>query len=177
MYLAPSINRKLNMMRRTLTGSVPLEIVQEEVQAAVKPWGARVYLDFDPSVKRPDFCCSGSYDYTKRKMPIEITMHFHQGNRNYNFTPTAWIKFKFLLSQVVQHELIHKHQYSHRIGQETSVCLYYDIKGGEKSDKDHMDYLAELDEIDATSRFDENVCYETIAIDYFSRIVGVIALH
>jgi hypothetical protein len=82
-------------------------------------------------------------------MPIEITMHFHQNSRSYNFTPSAWVNFKFMLTQVLQHELIHKHQYSHRIGLENSCCLYYDIKGGEKSDKDYMDYLAELDEIEA----------------------------
>jgi hypothetical protein len=149
MYLAPSINRRLDMMRKTLTGSVPLEVVQDQVQTAVKRWGAQAHIVFDPNVKRLDFCCSGSYDYTKRRMPIEVSMHFHQGNRNYNFTPLTWNRFKFLLSQLIQHELIHKHQYSHRVGLDASVCLYYDIKGGEKSDKDHMDYLAELDEIDA----------------------------
>jgi hypothetical protein len=35
----------------------------------------------------------------------------------------------------------------------------------------------ELDEIDATSRFDEDICYEAVTIDHLSRIVGVIALH
>ena len=149
MYMAPKINAKLKRLRPTLTGSVPLEIVLSEVETALKPFGVRVIIDHDDSLARPDFCCSGSYDYTRRKQPIEVIMHFNRGIRTYKFTKKAWSEFSFLLSQVVQHELIHKHQFSHREGLEHDMCLYYDIKAGEKSDKEYMDYLAELDEIDA----------------------------
>ena len=150
MYLAAKINRKLDSMRPVLKGSVPLDIVLAEVEAALKPWGAKVYLIPDAELSRPQFTCSGIYDYTKKKQPIEIVLHFHEGNRCFNFTRRAWREFKFLLSQVLQHELIHKSQYSYRAELTGGgVCLYYDIKGGAKSDKEMMDYLAELDEIDA----------------------------
>jgi hypothetical protein len=152
MYLAAKINRKLDSMRPRLKGSVPLEVVLEEVETALKPWGANVYLIPDAELTRPQFTCSGSYDYTKKKKPIDIVLHFHEGNRCFNFTKRTWREFRFLLSQVLQHELIHKSQYSYRAELNSGgVCLYYDIKGGEKSDKEMMDYLAELDEIDAYS--------------------------
>lgn len=149
MYLAPKINARLKKMRPVLSGRVPLEVVYDEVQTALKPFGVRVVVDFDQSLARPEFCCSGSYDYTRRKLPIEVIMHFNDGITDFDFNDRAWTEFSFLLSQVVQHELIHKYQFSHRSGMDNDVCLYYDIKAGEKSDKEHMDYLAELDEIDA----------------------------
>lgn len=150
MYLAPRINRRINAMRAVLQGSVPLETVLDSVQSALKPFGIRVYLIPDGELSRPDFVCSGLYDFQKKRQPIDIVLHFHEGNRCFNFTNKSWRNFSFLLSQVVQHELIHKCQYSHRQEIENGgATLYYDIKAGEKSDKEHMDYLAELDEIEA----------------------------
>ena len=150
MYLAPKINRRLNKMRAVLTGSVPLEVVHEQVELALKPWGCKVYLHADAALRRPDFCCGGMYDWSKKRQPIDINLHFNERNRCYNFTEKNWRNFRFLVSQVVQHELIHKSQYSHRQEfEDGGACLYYDITAGEKSDKEHMDYLAELDEIDA----------------------------
>lgn len=150
MYLAPRINRRIAALRDELQGSVPLEQVLESVQAALKPFGIRVYLIPDETLTRPDFICSGTYDFQKKRQPIDIVLHFNEGNRCFNFTDKSWRNFSFLLSQVVQHELIHKCQYSYRQNMEDGgSTLYYDIKAGEKSDKEHMDYLAELDEIDA----------------------------
>jgi hypothetical protein len=150
MYLAPRINRRIAAMRDVLRGSVPLETVLDLVQSALKPFGIRVYLMPDDTLTRPDFTCGGLYDFQKKRQPIDIVLHFHEGNRCFNFTKKNWTKFSFLLSQVVQHELIHKCQYSHRQEIENGgATLYYDIKAGEKSDKEHMDYLAELDEIEA----------------------------
>jgi len=150
MYLAPRINRRIAALRDELRGSVPLEQVLESVQSALKPFGIRVYLIPDETLTRPDFTCGGTYDFQKKRQPIDIVLHFNEGNRCFNFTKKNWRNFSFLLSQVVQHELIHKCQYSHRQAIENGgATLYYDIKAGEKSDKEHMDYLAELDEIEA----------------------------
>lgn len=150
MYLAPRINRRIAALRSELRGSVPLETVLELVQTALKPFGIRVYCIPDDTLTRPDFICSGTYDFNKKRQPIDIVLHFNQGNRCFNFTTQSWRRFSFLLSQVVQHELIHKCQYSHRQAIENGgSTLYYDIKAGEKSDKEHMDYLAEFDEIEA----------------------------
>lgn len=150
MYLASKINRKLDGLRDTLTGSVPIEVVWSEVQRALKSFGVVVLYDPDDRMKSTDFCCSGSYDFSRKKQAIEIVLHFNSKKRNYNFNKKNWSEFKFLLSQVLQHELIHKSQFSFRQEfEDGGTCLYYDIKGSDKSDKEHMDYLAELDEIDA----------------------------
>ena len=100
MYLAPKINRRLDTMREVLTGSVPLDVVWEEVDYALKPFGIKVYMVPDETLRRPDFMCSGSYDFFRKKQPIEIVLHFNVRNRCYDFSKKRWKNFKFLLSQV-----------------------------------------------------------------------------
>jgi hypothetical protein len=150
MYLASKINRRIDGMRPMLQGSVPLETVWEQTQRALKPLGVKVHFIPDHDIPPAEMSCSGLYDWSRKKQPVEISLHFNSRKRRYNFTEKNWQRFRFLLSQVVQHEFIHKNQFSYRqCFEDGGTCLYYDIKGSEKSDKDHMDYLAELDEIDA----------------------------
>lgn len=149
MHLAPKINRRIDGMRAVLRGSVPLEVVVDHVQQALRIWGVTVYIMGDPKLERTAFATSGVYDVSKKRRPIEIMLYFNADVQRFNFTKAAWRDFRFLISSVLQHELIHKQQYINRPIQGNDVCLYYDIKAGEHSDKPYMDYLAELDEIDA----------------------------
>ena len=150
MHLAPKINRGIAKMQTTLRGRVPLEIVLDQVQAVCSPWRANVYLEPDPALTPSASCSiSGSYDSSKKRRPIDIVLHFSDSIEVYNFTPRRWRNFRFLLSSVLQHELIHQEQYRCRPAHSKETCLYYDVKAGEKSDKEYMDYLSELDEIDA----------------------------
>ena len=150
MHLAPTINRRINKLRATLQGRVPLEIVLDQVQEACRPWGVNVYVMPDPTLKPSASCSiSGSFECRKKRRPIDILLHFSDSIQAYNFTARKWQMFRFLLSSVLQHELIHKEQYACRPVSNRDTCLYYDVKAGAKSDKEYMDYLAELDEIDA----------------------------
>jgi hypothetical protein len=150
MYLAPKINRKLDGLRDKLQGVVGMETVQFETEQALKPWGVNVLIDQDPGIKAGSIALGGLYDFSKKRRPIDIILYHNSAQGQHNFTEKKWREFRFSVSQVLQHELIHKTQYSHRVAFENGgATLYYDIKAGEKSDKEHMDYLAELDEIDA----------------------------
>jgi len=149
MHLAPKINRRIDKLRTLLQGSVPLEIVVFQVQQTLKPWGVNIYITDDDNLARSECAASGIYDCTKKRRPIEIMLYFNPRVRRYKFTNKTWADFRFLLSNVLQHELIHKEQYLHRPVAGNATCLYYDVKAGEKSNKEYMDYLAELDEIDA----------------------------
>lgn len=148
MHLAPRINRRIDKMHARLRGKVPLENLLDLVQDAVRPWGANVYIMPDSTLSHYASCSiSGSFECSRKRRPIDIMLHFSEGTEVYNFNPKRWRNFRFLLSSVLQHELIHKAQYSRRPSADS--CLYYDIKAGARSDKEYMDYLAELDEIDA----------------------------
>jgi hypothetical protein len=114
MYLASKINRRIDGMRPMLQGSVPLETVWEQTQRALKPLGVKVHFIPDDDIPPTEMSCSGLYDWSRKKQPVEITLHFHSRKRRYNFTEKNWQRFRFLVSQVVQHEFIHKHQYSFR---------------------------------------------------------------
>lgn len=165
MQLAPRINRRIARMQDTLRGKVPLETVLDLVQNCCSPWGANVYLQPDATLAPWSSCTiSGSYDSSKKRRPIDILLHFSEDIEVYNFTPRRWSSFRFLLSSVIQHELIHKQQFQRRPLHCHETCLYYDIKAGEKSDKEYMDYLAELDEIDAYAHdiaMEIKECYPT----------------
>lgn len=150
MHLAPKINHRIAKMQTTLRGRVPLEVVLDQVQECCTPWRANVYLQPDPTLTPYASCSmSGSYESSRKRRPIDIMLHFSDKIEVYNFTPRRWRNFRFLLSSVLQHELIHQQQYQRRPAEVKETCLYYDVKAGEKSDKEYMDYLAELDEIDA----------------------------
>ena len=150
MHLAPKINRRIAKMQTTLRGRVPLEVVLDQVQECCTPWRANVYLQPDPTLTPYASCSmSGSYESSRKRRPIDIMLHFSDKIEVYNFTSRRWRNFRFLLSSVLQHELIHQQQYQRRPAEIKETCLYYDVKAGEKSDKEYMDYLAELDEIDA----------------------------
>lgn len=148
MHLAPKINRKLDGLRDEFRGVVGMENIAEPLERALRPWGVNVILEEDRSLRAGTLGFGGLYDFSKKRRPIDIIIYYR--SESYNFTETKWRQFRFGVSQVLQHELVHKYQYAYRVGfEDGGATLYYDIKAGEKSDKEHMDYLAELDEIDA----------------------------
>ena len=150
MHLAKKINRRIDALKDDLCGVVGLEDVKDYAEQALKPWGVNIMLDPDPDLKPGTLGFGGMYDFNKTRKPIDIILYHGWNKETHNFTKRRWLDFRFGLSQVLQHELVHKYQFSWR--QEFTdggPTLYYDIKGSEKSDKEHMDYLAELDEIDA----------------------------
>ena len=150
MHQAKKINRRIDALKDEFCGVVGLEKVQELTEQALKPWGVNVIIEPDSSIRNGALSFGGLYDFNKKRRPIDIIIYYPANRETHNFTKKAWSAFRFSLSQVLQHELIHKYQYSWRHEfEDGGATFYYDVKGTEKSDKDHMDYLAELDEIDA----------------------------
>lgn len=146
MYLAPEINKSIEAIKfdeLTKHGEI-----RRKLQRALKPWGVRVRVHQDPEILSEDFACSGSFDSEKDHRPIEIVLHFTPYLDDFQFTRQTRRNFNFMVSQVLQHELIHQYQYSRRPVAAREQALYYDIKAGKRGNKEHMDYLAELDEID-----------------------------
>jgi hypothetical protein len=146
MQAAPEINKKLNSLK--FEGAVKYRDIRQQLQRVLRPWAVRVRLFLDESIDDETFACSGCFDTTAEKRPIEVILHFNHHLNDFSFTDRSFKDFKFLVSQVLQHELIHQYQYTQRPTAARQSCLYFDIKAGVKSDKEHMDYLAELDEID-----------------------------
>jgi len=146
MYLAPEINKKIQAIK--FDELARHDVIQRKLQRALSTWGVRVKIQLDPEFQVEDFACSGSFDSERTKKPIEIVLHFCPHLDDFYFSAKNRKNFDFMVSQVVQHELIHQYQYSRRPDDAKEQSLYYDVKAGRRGNKEHMDYLAELDEID-----------------------------
>ena len=66
---------------------------------------------------------------------------------DFDHTRKGWSHFRFLVSQVAQHELVHKMQYRDRKGE--PVDRYYVTETKKRWKQKTMDYLSDFDEIDA----------------------------
>ena len=112
--------------------------IVERLKEALKPFGVRVnlsYLSPEDMLEGYQFAISGYYDSERIKQPILLRCHFSlEYGSMYQWTEARRKDFVFKVSQVLQHELIHKCQAQYRDG----VMGY--LEG---------DYLANKDEIGA----------------------------
>lgn len=146
MYLAPEINATLQ--KNKFQGIVKYDEIRKRLQRSLSKWGVKVVVNLDQDIYGDQIACSGTFDTEVKKKPIELMLHFSKELDDFEFTPKSRKTFDFLVSQVLQHEMIHQCQYNSRPFEDRERVLYYDVKAGKKGNKEHMDYLAELDEID-----------------------------
>lgn len=149
MYLAKDINQRIDRWAPKLWGSLPHTLIRRRIQACLQPFDVRVDLQPDAGLEAHQSAMSGLFDSDIEVRNITISLHFATCVDEFIIDDHNWREFRFQLSQVVQHELLHRSQSERRQHLDNPYTLYYDIKAGRKSDKDQMDYLAEFDEIDA----------------------------
>lgn len=149
MYQGKQILRRLDANQHKFSGRQRLSTIKNRLQSVLRPFGVKVIISQEAGFEPGDFCVSGFYDYTRKRQSIELILHYHEKYNFFIWFESSWEQFRFLIAQVLQHELVHKSQYQYRDDNSRGVALYYDIKGTVKSNKEYMDYLSELDEIDA----------------------------
>ncbi len=144
------ISQRLDRWKPKFLGRQRLEDLKKIVENCFKPWHVRCKIQHDAELGWQNMAVSGLFDSQgpKRKN-IDIILHVSWGSDWYNVSEKNWNNFKFDLGQVLQHELIHRRQASYRMHLDDEYSLYYDVKAGANADKQNMDYLAELDEIEA----------------------------
>lgn len=136
MYLERKILTSLE--KSVFSGEMDHGQIVEECRTALKRFGVRVelsYLGPEDILEGYQFAVSGYYDSNRVRLPILLRLHFSLDHVSiFKWTKARQKDFVFKVSQVLQHELIHKHQAQYRDGP-----LGY---------KDE-DYLANKDEIGA----------------------------
>jgi hypothetical protein len=147
--LANDINQRIDAWAPKLQGSVPHQKIRQSLHRCLKPFDVKIALQPEHELEAHQVCMSGLFDSEIESRNITITLHFGTCVDEFIFDEYSWSEFRFQLSQVVQHELLHRSQSERRQHLDNPCTLYYDVKAGAKSDKDQMDYLAEFDEIDA----------------------------
>ena len=90
---------------------------------------------------------SGFYDMNEDKK--YIVLNLSRNHKKFEMNNRMFKDFKFLLSQVIQHESIHQCQWSHRPEFRDPVTVDFRDNGMGMSKEDERIYLSDMDEIDA----------------------------
>lgn len=148
MYLAPIIDEVLESKKSKLIGRNTHYYVASVLNRAfqkVEPFKFRyeTYEDYG----KDDYSVSGLYD-----MDTDIRyiiLNFPKNLKYFALEEKRWSEFKFAVSQVCQHESIHKCQWSFRNGYETeNEPLEFRNKNDVPVDELQL-YLSDPDEIEA----------------------------
>ena len=90
---------------------------------------------------------SGFYDMNEDKK--HIVLNLSRKHKKFEMNSRMFKDFKFLLSQVIQHESIHQSQWSFRPEFKDPVTVDFRDNGMGMSKKEERIYLSDMDEIDA----------------------------
>ena len=119
------------------------EIVRN-VRNAIRPFGARVEVKWIPELGWSEISVSGVFDAERKRQPICVTLLFSSNHRHiHGWNEARRHTFMFELSQVLQHEMIHKSQNSQRIEGDSGFKTEQDKVSQQRT------YLSNKDEIGA----------------------------
>lgn len=149
LYLTNKINQRLFQFGASFVGTTSREFIAETLQEAFKPWRIKVVIDEDPMLAAEDICIGGSFSQDRKRQNIELILYFKQGLKQYKWGNIQRDMIMFLASQVLQHELIHRHQHENRSEEARGFVEYYPVASLRPSMQGEMDYLSECDEIEA----------------------------
>ena len=142
MYLCTEIFQRLDEHQGLFVNYQRHQEIASNLQRVLKPFHVKVKVHTNKTLDRGDVAIGGEFYYDKVYQPIHIHLHFPPKTHGKFQWKGKWEHFRFLVGQVLQHELIHQHQCQfpdHLDGN------YYDMN---IDDKD-IHYFSELDEIDA----------------------------
>ena len=152
MYLAAKIDRQLMKLESKWTGVMLKSTIVRQLQEALKPFGVIVLRDQNSRLKPNRKWIKGFYYWQRRNQPIEIVIEFSTESKYFDWDDAEARKKRtlFILSQTLQHELIHKAQNQRRNPDTFTYDRYLPInhrKTGAQASQ--IDYLTMFDEIDA----------------------------
>jgi len=145
MYLSPRIFRTLDRNSEQFTGFLTERQIQRRLGRILKPYGVRIHTACDSK----GFMVSGWFDNDRPTHNVNLTIHLDYRLQGIDFEhgKKGWAHFRFLVSQVAQHELVHKMQQRSRY--KNAEEHYYVTTSNKRWKQASMDYLSEFDEIDA----------------------------
>ena len=145
MHLSDKIDKAIKSIYHQFNGHMGYRTIDGFCRMALKPFGIRTTFYFSDELDHGDFTIAGQYDSERKRQPIQITLVFSRNDIGHDF---SWNeekrkKFCFELSQVSQHELIHKQQAEARNTEESGYVVERDPQ------KQLESYLGNKDEIEA----------------------------
>lgn len=147
MYLASLINEVLDSRKDRLLGAPTYFYIVDVLNRAFrKKEFFKFRFELHSDYERNDFSVSGIYDMDSDIR--YIVLNFSDRYKTIKINEEKWSEFKFSISQVCQHEAIHKLQWQHRgdLGWEGAPL---DFRWVSTSKEEEQEYLNDKDEIDA----------------------------
>jgi hypothetical protein len=134
--------------------SVTYRDLSKMLNALLRPLGAKARVVRDEDItaitnKREIFDFSGYFDTQIESFPICVILHVAHDKNTLSFTREKYNKFLFWLSRVVQHEFIHKSQFTFRPEQAEKKLKVYFSKRISKQRVEQIEYLREFCEVEA----------------------------
>ena len=142
MYLCTEIFQRLDEHQKLFVGYQRHQEIARNLQKVLKPYHVKMKVHTNKTLERGDVAIGGEFYYDRTYQPIHLHLHFSPKAQGKFQWKNKWEHFRFLVGQVLQHELIHQHQCQfpeHLDGN------YYDMN----IDNKDIHYFSELDEIDA----------------------------
>jgi hypothetical protein len=146
---APEINRILEEQKEQILFSKTNRNFLKILKDSFKEFSCDFKLIRKDQLLDDEYAVSGLYRPETDK--VIIIFHINKKRKIVDINEEEWVDFKFLLSQTLQHELIHRFQYSKR-DEEYDVTEEIDYRYfDEISEDEEIDYLKDSDEIEAYS--------------------------
>jgi len=144
LYLTIKVNKALESLEKILLCQMTHKEIVSEVRSAIRPFGSRLEVKWIPELDLSEISVSGTFDAERKRQPICVTLLFSSNHKQiHNWTDKRRHAFMFELSQVLQHEMIHKSQNSQRIEGDSGFNVERDKVTQQRT------YLSNKDEIGA----------------------------
>jgi len=152
MYLGSEVDARLHEATEDMMGYVNSSKHREIIEYALADFGTAVYIQPDEEVDLKEIQVSGVFDPQKKRKNIEICLHYNPKSMRIVLTEPQWNRLRDNLSGCMQHELIHRNQWSRIRNKDCEGSLWDRYYKSYESDPEKIktqEYLGEFMEIDA----------------------------
>lgn len=159
MYLASRLTRDLDehfSSKEFLNKTMKYAKLTEAFSRILRPLDAKFRIVKDKSLipapgTRPqlNYAFSGWFDMDKKTCAVVVNLHVDPSKTEFKMTPAKYNTFRFLFSQVTQHEFIHKSQYEFRPDQSERSIKIRSVRKLSPQRMQQIQYLSQWCEIDA----------------------------
>lgn len=145
MFIAQDIHQTVESCKNKILGFNSYHKITRVLNKAFGKKDLKFKFETFDDFPNNTYSFSGIYDlYSNTRF---INLNVSSKSFDLALSESEWCEFKFLLSQVIQHETIHQNQWQNRVYEDGPCRL--DFRNMYGSRNEEMEYLSDIDEIDA----------------------------
>jgi hypothetical protein len=150
MYLESEINEKLESLREKFVDkSIDFKNVKSWLEECLKKYKVKMNVEDDSEIPKDKFRINAFYGEDPEGHEIEVCIVKNPEVFSITTDSEGFDTFLFYISQAVQHEIIHRHQFFMREYDTIELPQKYRSKEKNLKIRQAQEYLGHTDEIDA----------------------------